>query len=90
MIHNLKIRSCFADAVLSGEKNFEIRYNADRGFQKGDIVRFNVIDDEGNPTSHPLRRETFDITYVFSGVGLKPEYVVFGIKKLEGERDENR
>lgn len=81
MIHNLKIKVSFADAVLSGEKNFEIRYNADRGFQKGDIVRFNVIDDEGNPTSHPLRREAFDITYVFSGVGLKPEYVVFGLRK---------
>ena len=38
-------------------------------------------DDEGQPTSHPLRRETFDITYVFSGLGLKPGYVVFGIKK---------
>jgi len=81
MIHNLKIKVSFADAVLSGEKNFEIRYNADRGFQKGDIVRFIVIDDEGNPTSHPLRREAFDITYVFSGVGLELGYVVFGLRK---------
>ena len=40
--HNLKIRKDFADAVYSGEKTFEIREN-DRGFQKGDIIIFNVI-----------------------------------------------
>lgn len=43
MIHELKIQKQWADAKLAGEKPFEIRRN-DRGFQKGDIVRYKVID----------------------------------------------
>lgn len=34
-IHELKLNIEFCDAVLSGEKSFEIREN-DRGYQKGD------------------------------------------------------
>ena len=45
MIHELKIQKQWADAKLAGEKPFEIRRN-DRGFQKGDIVRYKVIDPE--------------------------------------------
>ena len=33
MVHNLKILDNFAEAVLMGDKKFEIREN-DRGFQK--------------------------------------------------------
>lgn len=40
--HTLKLNEEFADAVYSGDKNFEIRYN-DRGFQKGDEVKFEVM-----------------------------------------------
>ena len=43
MTHELKIQKQWADAKLAGEKPFEIRRN-DRGFQKGDIVRYKVID----------------------------------------------
>lgn len=43
MIHELKIQKQWADAKLAGEKPFEIRIN-DRGFQKGDIVHYTVID----------------------------------------------
>jgi ASC-1-like (ASCH) protein len=38
MKHELKIEPAFFEAVISGDKTFEIRNNADRGFQKGDIV----------------------------------------------------
>lgn len=41
--HTLKLNEEFADAVYSGDKNFEVRYN-DRGFQKGDEVKFEVTD----------------------------------------------
>lgn len=85
MTHHLKIKECFAEPVLNGDKSFEVRYNVDRGFQKGDKVQFTVIDDINITMSHPLDRETFVITYVLSGRGLKEDYVVFGIKKLEGE-----
>ena len=38
MIHTIKLDIQFADAVLSGEKNFEVREN-DRGYQRGDLVK---------------------------------------------------
>ena len=53
MTHELKIQKQWADAKLAGEKPFEIRRN-DRGFQKGDIVRYKVIDPKtGEPWAEP-------------------------------------
>ena len=53
MTHELKIQKQWADAKLAGEKPFEIRKN-DRGFQKGDIVRYGVIDPKtGEPWAEP-------------------------------------
>ena len=85
-----KILEPFADAVLSGEKTFEIRKN-DEGYQKGDIIRFKVMSSEcfTNP-SHPLNDSRYEITYVLSGWGLKEDYCVFGIKPwLEGRRTDD-
>ena len=92
MIHELKIRKQWADAKLAGEKPFEIRIN-DRGFQKGDIIRYRVIDPKtsepwrkpkeeilcGNDDGrHPLERCEFLITYVIEGKeGLERGYCVF-------------
>lgn len=92
MIHELEIRREFADAVLSGEKTFEIRFN-DRGFQKGDLVRFHVEsaatiyagDIELNPNPHPIEEEVFEITYVLNGWALENGYVVFGIRREAGD-----
>lgn len=87
MTHNIKILRSFADAVLSGDKNFEVREN-DRGYQKGDIVNFTVIDKGICMNSHKLNTEFFEITYVLSGWGIKDGYVVFGIKRIEEEGEE--
>lgn len=91
MTHELKIQKQWADAKLAGEKPFEIRIN-DRGFQKGDIIRYKVIDPKTNepyrvPTAdvpfggdnlHPLERCDFIITYVIEGrEGLEHGYCVF-------------
>lgn len=84
MIHNIKILRSFADAVISGDKNFEVREN-DRGYQKGDTVNFTVIDKGICMNSHKLNTEFFEITYVLSGWGIKDGYVVFGIKRIEEE-----
>lgn len=84
MKHELKLKECFADAVLSGEKSFEVRNTADRVFQKGDTVEFTVVDEYGLMLPHPLDLVTFEITYVLSGWGLKEGYVAFGIKIMEG------
>ena len=81
MTHHLKLSHHYADAVMTGQKNFEIRYN-DRGFQKGDKVSFTVVDDSKITMSHPLNRETFLITYLVHGFGLEKDWCVFGIRML--------
>ncbi len=45
MIHELKILPKYFNAVISGEKTFEIRKN-DRPFHKGDLLALNEFDGE--------------------------------------------
>ena len=83
MLHELKIKEEFADAIIHGDKTFEIRIN-DRGFQKGDTVRFNTVQENlPFPDCHPINKRTYEITYVMNGWGLKNGYVVFGIRKKD-------
>ena len=77
-----KILKCFADAVLDGDKTFEIRNN-EEGYQKGDIIEFRVVYPDGiESETHPLNGKQYEITYVISGWGLKDGYVVLAIKPL--------
>lgn len=85
-VHNIKLYEDFADDVLNGRKNFEIREN-DRGYQTGDKVKFTVIQHNGISCYHKLKDRTFEITYVLSGWGLKDGYVVFGIKDITEDED---
>ena len=80
MTHVIKLLETFADAVLDGRKNFEVREN-DRGYQRGDQVSFIVVDKHGNRVRHSLEIELFVITYVLSGWGIRDGFVVFGISK---------
>ena len=83
MLHQIKIQKAFADAVLNGDKQFEVRYN-DRGYQKGDIVKFVVMDGSLTERAHKLNRKPYEITYVLSSfVGLASGYVVFGIREAD-------
>lgn len=84
MTHELKIQEVYADAVYVGDKTFEVRYN-DRGFQKGDLIKFVAIDDNKSKTYHPINKLTYEITYVLSGWGIKEDWVVLAIKELERE-----
>ena len=84
MIHRIKLLETFADAVLDGRKNFEVREN-DRGYQRGDLVEFLVVNKVGNRVNHPLNSKLFEITYVLSGWGIKDGYVVFGISRTSDE-----
>lgn len=82
MTHLIKLREDYIEPVLSGEKNFEVRVN-DRGYQKGDLVKFEAVSREGCLFVHEkLWKKTFEITYVHSGLGLKENYVVFGIREV--------
>ena len=80
MIHDVKILKPFADAILSDQKRFEIRKN-DRGYQKGDFLRFLVIDEKGNTVPHPLSGQRAKILYVLSDWGLRPGYVALSITR---------
>ena len=84
--HELKIRIEFCDAVASGEKPFEVRLN-DRGYQKGDTIKFNAVDDMGLSKFHEINYKKYIITYVLSGWGISDKYVVFGIKEIPLETD---
>lgn len=84
MTHKIRIEKSYADAVLSGDKTFEVRYD-DRGYQKGDVIKFNVIENIGDEINHPLNDKEFEITYVLRGWGLKDGYCAFGIKEVDTE-----
>ena len=81
MIHNLKIKEQFADAIASGDKTFEVRYN-DRGFQKGDYVTFTVIDDWDLSIQHVITDKLYKIIYVLNVWPVTAGYVVFSIREV--------
>lgn len=90
-IHEIKIAEDYADAVLDGSKTFEIRRN-DRGYQKGDLIKFIVIDRDLSlkVSEHGLNDRLYKITYVHSGLGMADGYVALSIepKEWKYERDE--
>lgn len=79
MTHILKLSEDYIKPVLNREKTFEVRFN-DRGFQKGDLIKFTAITRDCRPyIDDELESRTYEITYVHSGLGLKEGYVVLGI-----------
>ena len=80
MIHVLKIYPCYFIPLIRGEKKFEIRNNSDRGFQKGDSVRFNEFDPK---TGYTGRSQLADISYV-SNFKQPKNQVVFGFSLMGG------
>lgn len=85
-VHNLKILNDFADAVAAGDKPFEVRNN-DRGYQKGDYIKYQALDENGTPNRHCINDKLYQITFVMNGWGIKNGYVVLGIKEREGSHD---
>ncbi len=80
--HFIKLNIEFCDAVLSGEKSFEVREN-DRGYQKGDHIKFRPVKaSSGEMLTHSISQTEYEITYVLSGWGLKEGYVALGIKEV--------
>ena len=85
MIHAIKIHENYADPVCIGDKTFEVREN-DRGYQRGDLIDFTVVDDFGMKVhTHPLNDIRYEITYVLGSFkGLADGWVVFGIREVDG------
>ena len=80
MEHHIKLKQPYCDPVLHGEKTFEVRNN-DRNYQRGDRVVFIPVDESGeHQIEHSVKNKVYYITYVHSGLGLAPGFVVFGIK----------
>ena len=80
-VHNLKILSDYADAIVAGDKTFEIREN-DRGFQKGDFIKFLATDRMGiNNYSHLINNKLYEITFVLNRWGIENGYVALAIKE---------
>jgi ASC-1-like (ASCH) protein len=72
MVYSLKIEPPYFEAVISGEKKFEIRIN-DRDFRKGDNV---VLMEFDLSTGFTGRSKAIKITYVTSFMQ-KDNWVVF-------------
>lgn len=79
MIHNIKIQYPYADTIINNRKTFEVRLN-DRGYNVGDTIQFRVMDGSID-MPHILNDIEYEITYVYSGLGLEKGFVVFGIKQ---------
>ncbi|MGT9149796.1 ASCH/PUA domain-containing protein [Aeromonas hydrophila] len=82
MIHELKIKPEYFAAVVSGDKTFEIRNNADRNFKVGDTLLlmewvWEDEDDAGTFTGNFVEKVVSYIT----DFEQKPGYVVMGLQK---------
>lgn len=82
MIHKLKILETYANAKLNGDKLFEIRDNSDRGFQKGDKVKYTAVDKFGCRVIHEIEDKIYEITYV-TNYEQNDGYVVFGEREVK-------
>ena len=82
MMHELKISKCYADAKVSGDKTFEIRNDIDRGFQKGDKVKYKAVDSLGISISHPIDKKIYEITYV-TAYKQQEGFVVFADREVK-------
>lgn len=84
--HILKLNERFALEILREHKRFEVRFN-DRCFQRGDEVKFRIVNNDGEPVKNEIAEELegrlYRITFVVSGYGLKEGYVAFGFEEIE-------
>lgn len=79
--HVLNIMEPLADAIFNGSKTFDIRKN-ERGFNKGDFVRYQCTDWNHEPIEHEINHAIFEITYVHSGYGMQERFVAFSIEDI--------
>lgn len=81
MNHNLKILSPHFHAVVAGIKKFEVRDNADRGFQRGDLVTLIEVIDGVMCAAPTGREQVVEITYV-SNYNQHENQVVFSFNLI--------
>jgi hypothetical protein len=91
MIHDLKILPEYFEAILSGEKTFEVRSIADRDFNKGDELRLREFESDGAPDLIPKgysgREVTVGVTYVLNGIVFRGQPAVVMSISLTSDKD---
>ena len=76
--HEQKILPEYFEAIVKGEKNFEVRFN-DRNFSKGDILFLR----EHDGREYTGRTITVEVTYLLDNPAYcKDGYVIMAIKVL--------
>ena len=76
--HDLKIMPEYFEAIMKGEKNFEVRFN-DRNFAKGDIWLLR----EHDGREFTGRTITAEVTYILDNPAYcKEGYIIMAIKVL--------
>lgn len=84
MIHAIKIKPQYFDAVISGKKQFEIRKN-DREYQEGDFLALNEWKQTSGVGGHYTGRSCIVLVdYILYGAtlvdGLDEDYCIMSIK----------
>lgn len=88
-LHEIKIKEDYFNAILRGEKTFELRKN-DRDYKVGDLIHFIDIKQSNSDNCdcdiYINEDDLYKITYILKNVeeyGLDKDYCILGIKKLE-------
>lgn len=77
--HVLKIQSKYFYSILTGDKTFEVR-KLDRDYKIGDVIQFNVIQQDGTTETPPyLYRIRYILTHDDFPDGIKEGYGILGI-----------
>lgn len=86
MIHRLKIKDKYANAICGGAKTFEVRKEDDKHFDIGDVIIFKVVD---LAYSHRIEDKAFFVSYVLHHDdfpdGIADGYCVFSIVQLSDD-----
>lgn len=84
MIHALKTKTEYFEAVRNGDKTFEVRKN-DRQFAVGDFLALNEVNEDGLYSGKALLVE---VTYILNNPEYcKEDYVVMSIGKCRVETE---
>jgi len=87
MHHDIKIEHVYFEALLAGDKMFEIRLN-DRGYQKGDTITLKELRSDTAAKSLSGREYHGIITYV-TPFQQQDGWVVFGHKPTHESKHES-
>ena len=86
-LHDIKLNIKYAQAVLDGNKTFELRIN-DKGYQVGDLLSFHVVSDRGFDKFNLLDNKLYEITYVLNKYEdiIPPGWCIFSFTPLNRDQ----